>query len=162
MRYGAELTMVSSQLLEINNQSITLGCCIASAEQILVKRNHTLFFQTTLRDDHIPRIHGISYLYTALAHRQNLNLQNLQLVLYFSTLLYIRHSHYLDHQARPASEMLRSLSLARFGIILFPCEPCPFPFLEDVLYKVSAERGVELGCPLLVWARGLGKILCKA
>jgi hypothetical protein len=41
----------------------------------------------------------------------------------------IRHRHDLDHQARPASKMLRTLALARLRIILLPREARLLPAL---------------------------------
>ena len=48
--------------------------------------------------------------------------------------------------------MLRSLSGACFGIILLPCEAGSFPFIEDVVDEIFAERGVDIGCLRFVGA----------
>ena len=56
----------------------------------------------------------------------------------------IRHCHDLDHQARPAREMLRSLSSASLRVVLLPCEARAFPFVEDVVDEVLAEGGVDV------------------
>jgi hypothetical protein len=39
----------------------------------------------------------------------------------------IWHPHDLDHETRPAREMLRPLPLARFRVILLPCKACLVP-----------------------------------
>ena len=57
----------------------------------------------------------------------------------------IRHRHNLNHQTGPSGEMLRSLSSARFRVILLPREARPFPFLEHVLHEIFAEGAVDRG-----------------
>ncbi len=56
------------------------------------------------------------------------------------------HRHDFHYQTRPAGEMLRPLSRTSLGIILLPREACPFPFVEDIVDEVFAERGVDFGC----------------
>lgn len=63
----------------------------------------------------------------------------------FLTPTQIRHRHNLNHQTRPAREMLRSLPRARFRIILLPRKSRPLPFVEDVFDEVFAERSVDVG-----------------
>ena len=46
----------------------------------------------------------------------------------------IRHCHNFNHQARPPSEMLRSLSSARLGVVLFPREARLFPLIEEIIH----------------------------
>ena len=41
--------------------------------------------------------------------------------------------------------MLRSLSSARFRIILLPRKARSFPFIEDIFDKILPERGVDTG-----------------
>lgn len=49
--------------------------------------------------------------------------------------------------------MLRSLSGARFGIILLPREARSLPLVEDVVDEVFSERGVNSGGSGFVGAR---------
>jgi hypothetical protein len=58
----------------------------------------------------------------------------------------IRHSHNLDHQTRPAREMLRALSFTRLGVILFPRKTRFLPTLIDSIDQVVAKFGVDFGC----------------
>lgn len=58
----------------------------------------------------------------------------------------IRHRHYLDHQTRPAGEMLRSLTSTSVWIILLPCKTSLLPLLKDILNKILPQRGVNLAC----------------
>ncbi len=62
----------------------------------------------------------------------------------------IRHSHDLDHQARPAGEVLRPLALARLGVVLFPREARLFPALVYRVDDILAQARVQVGGPLLV------------
>lgn len=73
--------------------------------------------------------------------------------------LQIRHTHNLNHQARPAREVLRALSLARLRIVLLPREASLFPALVHGAYEVFAERGVEFLGLGLVRAFLLGNFL---
>ena len=68
----------------------------------------------------------------------------------------IRHRHNFNHQTGPAREMLRSLSGARLGVILFPREARLFPLVEDVIHEVFPESGVDFGSLRFMWA-GLGR-----
>lgn len=65
----------------------------------------------------------------------------------------IRHCHNFNHQTGPACEMLRSLSSARFRVILFPREARLFPLSEDVIHEIFPESGVDFGSLSFVWAR---------
>jgi hypothetical protein len=71
----------------------------------------------------------------------------------------VRHSHDLDHQTRPASEMLCPLSLASLGIVLLPCEARLFPALVHSVNKIPSELGIQLGCACLVWSLLLSNFL---
>ena len=55
----------------------------------------------------------------------------------------IRHTHDLDHQRRPAGEMLCSLSLAGIRVILLPCESCLLPVLVYVFDEIETELDVQ-------------------
>lgn len=46
----------------------------------------------------------------------------------------IRHGHNLDHQTRPTGKMLRTLSLSRLGVILFPRES---RFLPRIVHGID-------------------------
>jgi len=58
----------------------------------------------------------------------------------------IRHSHNLDHQTRPAREMLRALSFTRLGVILFPRKARVLPTLINSIDQIVAEFGVDFRC----------------
>lgn len=62
----------------------------------------------------------------------------------------IRHNQDLDDQTRPARKMLCSLSLTRFGVILFPCKARPLPFSEHILDEILPQFGVYLSRLLLM------------
>ena len=56
--------------------------------------------------------------------------------------------------------MLRALSLAGLGIVLFPCEARAFPIVEDDIDKILAESGVEFRGFGFMWGvGGLGDVL---
>jgi hypothetical protein len=74
----------------------------------------------------------------------------------------IWHRHNLNDQARPPCKMLRSLSLARLGVVLFPRTACLFPAVVYSIDKVFAEIGVQLPSALLMRAFGLCDILYKS
>ena len=61
--------------------------------------------------------------------------------------------HNLDDQTRPAREMLRTLSLARVGVILFPRETRFLPRVVDGVDQVLAEGVVHFRRFELVRAR---------
>lgn len=81
----------------------------------------------------------------------------------------IRHGHDLDHQTRPAGEVLGALTLACLRVVLLPCETSLLPALEDGVDKVLAQTGVEvlglglvgtgLGCDVLKVGEGQPYIL---
>lgn len=71
----------------------------------------------------------------------------------------IRHSHDLNNQASPASEVLSPLPLASLWVILLPGEACLLPALIDGVDKVLAKVGVELLSAFLVRPLCLGDIL---
>lgn len=53
-------------------------------------------------------------------------------------LVQIWHRHYFYYQACPAGEMLRTLALTRFGIILFPGEASARPLGMDSINEIFA------------------------
>jgi hypothetical protein len=55
-----------------------------------------------------------------------------------------RHAHKLNHQARPASKVLRSLAPSRLWVVLLPREARLLPRVEDRIYEVLAEAGVQI------------------
>lgn len=59
-------------------------------------------------------------------------------------ILLIWERHNLHHQAGPAREMLRALSLTSIRIVLFPREARLLPALIDGLNQVLAELAVKL------------------
>ena len=71
----------------------------------------------------------------------------------------IRHRHNLNDQARPPCKMLRSLSLTRLGVVLFPRKARLFPAVVYSVDQVFAEIGVQLPSALLMRAFGLCDIL---
>ena len=77
----------------------------------------------------------------------------------FLFLAQIRHPHHLDNQTRPTSEMLRSLSLARFRIELLPCETSLPPRLVDCIHEILPKRSIHLGSFRLLWTGLLGDVL---
>lgn len=74
------------------------------------------------------------------------------------------HSHNLDDQAGPASEVLSTLTSASLGVVLLPSEAGLLPALVDGLDEVLPELVVHLLCLLLVWtgARGNGLRIMSA
>jgi hypothetical protein len=58
--------------------------------------------------------------------------------------------------------MLRSLTLTRLGVVLFPCKASLFPAVVYSVDKVFAEIGVQLPSALLMRAFGLRDILWKS
>lgn len=52
--------------------------------------------------------------------------------------------------------MLRSLSSACLGVILFPREARLFPLVEDIVHKIFPESDVNFGGLRFVWS-GLGR-----
>jgi len=64
----------------------------------------------------------------------------------------IRHSHNLNNQTSPTSEVLRALTLARLGVVLFPSKARLLPALVHGIDQVLAEFGVGLGCTSAVGA----------
>ncbi len=56
----------------------------------------------------------------------------------------VRHGHELDHQAGPAGKVLRPLALARFGVVLLPCEAGLLPAVVDGVHDVLAQAGVQI------------------
>jgi hypothetical protein len=75
------------------------------------------------------------------------------------TLTQIRHSHYLNHQASPAGEMLRPLPLTRLGVVLLPSKAGLLPTVIYSVDKILAEFGVNFSCARLVGTRLLGNVL---
>jgi hypothetical protein len=71
----------------------------------------------------------------------------------------IRHSHDLDHQARPAREVLRTLPLACFWIVLFPCKPSLLPTVIYRIDQILAQFGVDLDGPSLMQSFLLSDVL---
>jgi hypothetical protein len=55
-----------------------------------------------------------------------------------------RHAHNLNDQARPAGKVLCSLAFACLWVILLPCEARLSPRVEDRVYEVLAEAGVQI------------------
>jgi hypothetical protein len=55
--------------------------------------------------------------------------------------------------------MLRPLSLAGFGVILFPSETRLLPALVHSINKILSELGVQFGCACFVWSLLLSEFL---
>jgi hypothetical protein len=55
--------------------------------------------------------------------------------------------------------VLRPLSLASFGVVLFPSKARLLPALVHSIDKVLAKLGVQLLCAGLVWSLLLGNVL---
>lgn len=73
----------------------------------------------------------------------------------------VLHGHDLDHQAGPASEVLRALARARLGVVLLPCEARLLPALVDGVDEVLAQAGVEVLGLGLVWTASGCNVLEK-
>lgn len=54
-----------------------------------------------------------------------------------------RHRHNLNHKAGPPSEVLSSLAVSIFRVVLLPCEPGLFPRLIHVRDQIVAETAVD-------------------
>ena len=78
-----------------------------------------------------------------------------------TTTTQIIHSHNTNNQTSPAREMLRSLSLARFRVVLFPGETRVGPFAVYVLDQVLAETAVYTQGLGLMGGWGAGDVLGK-
>lgn len=50
----------------------------------------------------------------------------------------VRHCHDFHHETGPACEVLRTLTMARLGVILFPCKARSLPLIIDVVDEISA------------------------
>ena len=70
--------------------------------------------------------------------------------------LQFRHRHNLDHEAGPPGEVLGSLPVSIFGVILLPCEPGLFPRLIHVRDEIVAETAVDAAS--LLGMRGSGRL----
>ena len=62
----------------------------------------------------------------------------------------IWHRHDLDNQARPPCKMLRSLTLTRLRVVLFPRKSSLLPAIIYSIDKIFAEIGVQLPSALLM------------
>lgn len=67
-----------------------------------------------------------------------------QLIVTFTLAFKVWHGHNFDHQTCPSSEMLSSLSVTSFGVVLLPCKSSFFPRVVDSVDEVFAETGVKI------------------
>ena len=58
--------------------------------------------------------------------------------------LEILHCHDFDHEAGPPGKVLRALALARFRVVLLPCEARLLPALVDRVDHVAAQARVQV------------------
>ena len=75
-------------------------------------------------------------------------------MLYLALSLEVWHMHNLDHQACPPSEMLGALTMPGLRIILLPSKACSLPLVEDIVYQIPPELGVNSSSLLFMWVLG--------